>query len=294
MLKSMTAYAIVEQIEEDMCVTVEVRTYNSRYLDVVLRLPMGYAASEEKIKALVARTITRGRVELRVTVKDAPNAVCEYETDLPRAKAYLEAYEQLKSEFDLGADPLPVAHLLSVPGVIQPAEVQSDIESHWDLIARSVEAAVLNADQMRQKEGAFLRKDLVQRLTYVEQKLDEIESSVKDLTEKYRDKLLARVEALTKGVVELDPSRIAQEAGMLADRSDVSEEIVRARSHIIQFRNLMDGDDAAGRKLNFLLQEFNREFNTMGAKVGQATAAHMIVDIKSEIEKLREQVQNIE
>ena len=294
MLKSMTAYAFVEQLENELSVTVEARTYNSRYLDVILRLPMGYAAFEEKIKALVAGTITRGRVDLKLTVKDDKTAVCDYEIDSGRAKAYLTAYEQLKSDLNLGTDALPVEHLLSIPGVIQPAEVQGDYESHWDLISRAVKAAVLQVDQMRQKEGAFLHKDFVQRLTYVERRLDEIEASVQDLPEKYRDKLQARVEALTKGLVELDPSRIAQEAGMIADRSDISEEIVRARSHITQFRSIMEGEEPAGRKLNFLLQEFNREFNTMGAKVGQATSAHMIVDIKSEIEKLREQVQNIE
>ncbi|MEJ2156799.1 MAG: YicC family protein [Desulfobacteraceae bacterium] len=294
MIKSMTAYAFVEQTENELNVSVEIRTYNSRYLDVILRLPMGYAAFEEKIKTLVAGSINRGRVDLKLTVRDDKSDVCDYEIDSVRAKAYLTACEQLKSELALKADALPVEHLLSVPGVIQPTEVQSDIESHWDLISRAVDAALRQVDQMRQKEGAFLKKDFVQRLTQVEQKLDAIENSVQDLPEKYRQKLQARVEALTKGMVELDPSRIAQEAGMLADRSDISEEIVRARSHISQFRNIMDGDEPAGRKLNFLLQEFNREFNTMGAKVGQATAAHMIVDVKSEIEKLREQIQNIE
>ena len=231
---------------------------------------------------------------MRLTVKDDTKAVYDYVTDGARAKAYLEAYAQLKSELNLGSDPIPVDHLLNVPGVIQPAEVQSDIDTHWGLIGQAVRQAVHDVDQMRHKEGDFLRKDFVQRLTHMEQKLDEIERSVQDLPQKYRDKLQARVEALTKGVVELDSSRIAQEAGILADRSDISEEIVRAKSHIIQFQDIMDGDEPAGRKLNFLLQEFNREFNTMGAKVGQAAAAHMIVDIKSEIEKLREQVQNIE
>ena len=148
--------------------------------------------------------------------------------------------------------------------------------------------------QMRQKEGDFIRKDFDQRLTHIEQKLNEIETSVQDLPEKYREKLQARVETLTKGIVELDPARIAQEACLLAERADISEEIVRAKSHIKQFKSIMGGNEPAGRKHNFLLQEFNREFNTMGAKVGHATAAHTIVDVKSEIEKLREQVQNIE
>ena len=162
------------------------------------------------------------------------------------------------------------------------------------MIAKVVQETLHNVDQMRIKEGGFIGEDFVQRLDFIERNLNEIEKSVDGLLEQYRDKLRARVEALTQGLVELDPARIAQEAGILADRSDISEEFVRARSHIEQFRNIMGSNEPAGRKLNFLLQEFNREFNTMGSKVGQAGAAHMIVDVKSEIEKLREQVQNIE
>jgi len=294
MLKSMTAYAFVEKIDDALSITVEVRTYNSRHLDIIVRLPMGYAGFEEKIKTLVSGAIGRGRVELRITVKEDAKTVFDYETDVTRAKAYLAAYGKLQSELDLGSDPLPTEHLLNVAGVIQPAETHSDIDTQWNLMSQAVGEAVDNIEKMRHNEGAFLRDDFVQRLVFIEQKLDDIEASVQGLTEKYRDKLQARVEALTKGMVELDPSRIAQEAGIIADRSDISEEIVRTRSHIIQFQNIMNGDEPAGRKLNFLLQEFNREFNTMGAKVGQAAAAHMIVDVKSEIEKLREQVQNIE
>jgi uncharacterized protein (TIGR00255 family) len=149
-------------------------------------------------------------------------------------------------------------------------------------------------DRMRVKEGDFIGQDLLLRLEVIERGIDHIEKNVADLVPIYRDRLLARVETLTQGIVEIDQSRIVQEASILADRSDISEEIVRARSHVQQFRDIMASDAPAGRKLNFLLQEFNREFNTMGAKVGQADLAHVIVDIKSEIEKLREQVQNIE
>ena len=142
--------------------------------------------------------------------------------------------------------------------------------------------------------GDFIGQDLTQRLDYIERNLDEIENNAMDMVTHYRDRLQARIEVLTQGLVEIDQARIAQEASMLADRSDISEEIVRARSHIQQFRDILRMDGPAGRKLNFLLQEFNREFNTMGSKVGQASLAHIIVDVKSEIEKLREQVQNIE
>ena len=294
MLKSMTAYSFVERTSEDITVGVEIRTYNSRHLDVVPRMPMGYASFEEKIKALVSRVMVRGRIELRLSIKDNSEAACAYEVDLGRAKAYMDAYKQLDDAFKLSSAPLTAEQLMQISGVIQPADKQSDVDTHWPLIETAVQEALQNVDEMRIKEGSFIGKDFAQRLNFIEQTLSKIEDSVQGLLTQYRDKLEVRVTALTKGLVELDPSRIAQEAALLADRSDISEEFVRARSHIAQFRSIMGVNEPSGRKLNFLLQEFNREFNTMGAKVGQASAAHMIVDVKSELEKLREQVQNIE
>ena len=142
--------------------------------------------------------------------------------------------------------------------------------------------------------NAPTRSNFSNRPEFIESGLRQIDAAADGLLPVYRDKLTARIEALTQGVAELDPARISQEAAIAADRSDISEEIVRVRSHIRQFRDIMHADEPAGRKLNFLLQEFNREFNTMGSKIGQAEVAHLIVDIKAEIEKLREQVQNIE
>jgi uncharacterized protein (TIGR00255 family) len=154
--------------------------------------------------------------------------------------------------------------------------------------------ALASLDQMRLQEGNHIGEDFAQRLELIETHLDAIEKEAAGLPALYRDKLTSRIESLTQGVVELDPVRIAQEVAVMADRSDISEEIVRARSHMLQFRALAKGPEPAGRQLNFLLQEFNREFNTMGSKIGQADLAHSIVAVKAEIEKLREQVQNIE
>lgn len=294
MLNSMTAYAYVEQNDGRLTVRVEIRTYNSRHLDMVLRLPAGYASFEEKMKSLITRMMVRGRIEVRMSVKDDSSPAYVYEVDQQRADAYLDAAKRLSESLNLQPASLTIDQLINVPGVIQQAEISPDIDSHWSLIEATVQETLENVNQMRIKEGAFIGQDFIKRLDFIEKKLNEIESSVAGLVDRYREKLQARVEALTKGIVEIDASRIAQEAGLLADRSDISEEIVRAKSHIEQFRSIMNSDEPAGRKLNFLLQEFNREFNTMGSKVGQAAAAHTIVDVKSEIEKLREQVQNIE
>ncbi len=294
MLKSMTAYAFAENHDGDLTVSAEIRCYNSRHLDVALKLPMGYAGFEEKLKAMVSSAMERGRVELRVGIQDNSEAACSYQVDLQRARAYCAAAAHLNDTLKLGAGPLSLECLLGVAGVILPADNRVDADSHWPLVEAVLGEALLDLDRMRIKEGNFIGQDLSRRLDFIERSLDEIETSTTDMVTHYRDRLQARIESLTQGLVEIDQARIAQEASMLADRSDISEEIVRSRSHIQQFRGIMGADVPAGRKLNFLLQEFNREFNTMGAKVGQAALAHIIVDVKSEIEKLREQVQNIE
>lgn len=293
MLKSMTAYACEEKSDQALTAGVEVRAYNSRHLDIALRVSSGYASLEEKIKAQIAAKVVRGRIEVRIWVKDASDRASAYEVDAAKARAFCQAASVLKAELKLPGD-LALEHLLALPGVIQPGENQQAAENHWPLIADCLNLALDNLDAMRRREGEHLRYDINQRLDWIEAQLKVIETSSEGLLTQYRDRLQARIEALTQGVVTLDPMRIAQEAALMADRSDISEEIVRAKSHIIQFRAVLDGEEPAGRKLNFLLQEFNREFNTMGSKTGQAAVSHIIVAVKAELEKMREQVQNIE
>jgi uncharacterized protein (TIGR00255 family) len=294
MLKSMTGYAFVERSDGERTASVEIRSFNSRHLDIALRMPAGYAVFEENIKAILASQMERGRLELRVGIRDNSETAWAYKVDAQRSKAYYAAACQLIDQLEPGSGKPSIEHMLGVAGLILPEDNPIDTETFWPLTETVVREALAELDCMRTREGEFIGRDLAQRLEFIENGIDHIEKNVAGLVAQYRDRLLARVEALTRGIVEIDQSRIVQEASILADRSDISEEIVRARSHIEQFRNIMASDAPAGRKLNFLLQEFNREFNTMGAKVGQAELAHVIVDVKSEIEKLREQVQNIE
>jgi uncharacterized protein (TIGR00255 family) len=293
MLKSMTAYAVTEQSDGTLTVAVEIKSYNSRHLDLVLRLPMGYAVLEDKVKAQIASVLVRGRVEVRFRLQDQAESACTYEVDQGRAKAYLAAANQLKKDLNIEGE-LPLANILGVPGIVQTLDKGAAAETCWPLMSTSLAKALDALDRMRCKEGDYIERDFCQRLNRLEKGLSGVEAAAEGVLDAYRDRVQSRVEALTKGLVELDPGRIAQEAAILADRSDISEEVVRARSHIEQFRTIMSAPGPSGHKLNFLLQEFTREFNTMGAKVGQASAAHIIVDIKAEIEKLREQVQNIE
>ena len=293
MLKSMTAYASEEKSDQALTVGAEIRGYNSRHLDIALRLSNGYAALEEKIKAQIAAKVVRGRIEVRIWVKDASEKATAFEVDMVKARAFFQAASALKSELKLSGD-LSLEHMLALPGVIQSAENLQAADLHWPRIADCLAKVLENLDRMRRREGDHLRSDFVQRLDWIEAQLKVIETSTDGLLGQYRDRLQARIEALTQGIVTLDPMRIAQEAALMADRSDISEEIVRAKSHIAQFRSVLDGDEPAGRKLNFLLQEFNREFNTMGSKTSQAAVSHTIVAVKAELEKMREQVQNIE
>jgi uncharacterized protein (TIGR00255 family) len=292
MLKSMTAYAGAEMSAGTISVSVEIRSYNSRHLDCVLRLPPAYATFEEKIKKQVASTYVRGRVEVRIKIQDTGTAAGGFDVDLAKAQAYLKAVDRLKDHFNL-AEEAALDRLLALPGIVIPAEAPST-EGHWTVITACLQDALDSVETMRCAEGDYLEQDLLQRLDTIESGLRQIDGAAAGLLTMVRDKLTTRIEALTQAVVDLDPGRIAQEAAILADRSDISEEIVRARSHIQQFRDIMQADEPGGRKLNFLLQEFNREFNTMGSKIGQAAVSHVIVDIKAEIEKMREQVQNIE
>lgn len=293
MIKSMTAYAKAEKIQDQLAVSMEIRTVNSRYLDCMIRVPHGYQTMEDKIKEYVSRRISRGRLEIRVNVSDSSEESVAFQVNVQKAKAYRDALVVIKQTFDMN-DTIALSQLASVQGVIAPAEVPMDMDKVWSVMESCLEEALLNLDVMRSQEGDYLKKDFLDRLGFVEQAIERIKADASDLLPMYQKRLTERVNALCDGVVKIDEARIAQEAALLADRSDISEEIVRASSHVAQFRAIMDSPEAAGRKLNFLLQEFNREFNTMGSKVGHAGVSHLIVDVKSELERLREQVQNVE
>jgi uncharacterized protein (TIGR00255 family) len=293
MIKSMTGYAAAETIAAEITVAAEMRAYNSRHLDIVLRIPPGYMVLEDRVKALVAARIARGRVEIRVQIKDESEQAIAFEIDQPRARAIHDALTLLKKEFNLGHD-ISLDHLLSLGGIIKPVESTHEPDSLWTTIKDCLIQGLDELEIMRQKEGDFIGGDLSARLDFIEGCITEIKSESGALLQQYQERLKERITALTRATVAIDPARLAQEAAFLADRSDISEEIVRAQSHVKQFRHIMDAEEPGGRKLNFLLQELNREFNTIGAKIGHADTSHKIVNIKSELEKIREQIQNVE
>ncbi|MGA6927709.1 MAG: YicC/YloC family endoribonuclease [Desulfosarcina sp.] len=293
MIKSMTAFARAESQTTACTLRVEVRSYNSRHLDVALKLSHGFESLEEPIRSLVAETVARGRVELRIQIQEDSEAGVTFSINLPRARAYREALKALNLSLGL-SDPIGMETVLAAGNMVQAVEVEKDADAIWPQLSACLKRAMADLDAMRRQEGDNLARDFTQRILAVETMLEAVAAQAAQVPEMVRQRLGERIEALTHGMVEIDPMRIAQEAALLADRSDISEEIVRVRSHIQQFRALMADDSPAGRPLNFLLQEFNREFNTMGSKSGQAATSHTIVAVKSELEKLREQIQNVE
>jgi uncharacterized protein (TIGR00255 family) len=293
MINSMTGYARVEKTNKGFMVIFEIRSYNSRHLDIVLRVPHGYHLLEDKIRSLIAKRVTRGHIEAKVQIKNDFDEGYDYEINMPKAKAYHDALRRLKNDFNLDPE-ISVDLLAREDGVIMPTERNRNIEADLPAIEDCINNAIDDLDAMRRKEGDFIAKDFHGRLNFIEQSIEKIEKESDNLLSYYQERLKERISVLTKGVAEIEPVRIAQEAAFLADKSDISEEILRAKSHIKQFRDTINSDESAGRKLNFLLQEFNREFNTMGSKAQSANISHMIVEVKSELEKIREQLQNVE
>ena len=293
MIKSMTAFARLEKIKDKPTITIEIRSYNSRHLDIALRIPHGCLPLEDKIKGLVSERIVRGRIEIAVQIRENSDETYGFEINEATAAAYHKALVQLKERFNIGTE-ISLDLLAGASGIIKPAELERDMETLWRIIKDGMIEALNDLDEMRAKEGSFIGRDFSNRLDYIEQCIDQIEKNTGDLLLYYQDRLKERIAVLTNGIIEIDSGRIAQEAALLADKIDISEEIVRAQSHIKQFREIMSSDEPGGRKLNFLLQEFNREFNTMGAKAASVNVSHIIVEVKSELEKLREQVQNVE
>ena len=293
MIKSMTAYANSEKTTDELAVTVAIRSYNSRHIDIFLRIPPAYQFLEEKIKGLIGDRIARGRVEVRMQVEDRADEAAGLEVDHARAKAIVAAYQELKSEFNLENE-ITLDLLIGAGGIFKPVEKLPNEEVLWAAVKDCICKALDDLEIMRGKEGDFIAGDIERRLDFINDSLKQIKRGSKDLLTQYQEKLKERLSILTQNIVEIDDARVAQEAAFLADRSDISEEIVRDGSHLNQFNQIINDVKPAGRKLNFLLQELNREFNTMGSKIGNAEMAHLIIDVKAELEKIREQIQNVE
>jgi len=293
MLRSMTAFGRAESSVEGRTFTVEIRSLNRRYLEVSVRGPREFLPLEERIKKLVGTRISRGRVDVVVIVRNTSENVCGIEVNLPLAKAYYEALSELSKNLGIEGE-VGLRNLLAMEGIVTVTEPEIDLEQTWSILSSCINDALDVMDAMRVSEGEAIRREFDKRLVLVEEGLSEIRGLVPSVLSEYQSRLHERLSLLTEGKVELDPNRLAQEAAFLVDKSDITEEIVRSESHLKQFKAIIESDGPKGRALDFLLQELNREVNTMGSKAGDAQLSHVVVNLKSELEKIREQVQNLE
>ena len=289
----MTGYGKAMVAGDDFSVSVDLKTVNNRFLDIHLRVGAELAALEPGVKKRITSRLTRGRVDVTISLDRTAQMV--YELNRPLIAGYVNALKQLQQDFDIAGE-LDINVLARIPGALQPARNGID-----DRIVNAVDAAVDQAldelERMREQEGETLKAELRERVTKIESLVPTIEAAAAGLADAYRLRLQKRIgELLNRGgqLVEIDPARLAQEVAYLADRSDVSEEMVRLRSHLAQFQEALDAPGEAGKMLDFLLQELNREANTTLSKSTDLVIKEAGLAIKAEVEKLREQVQNVE
>lgn len=270
----------------------EIRCVNNRFLDIHIKLPRSYSSLEDKIRKKIAASHLRGRVDLFLNVQGDFSDLETITINLSLAAKYREALKDMAEKLQL-KDDTSLTRLASYPEVIVREQQGEDLDTVWKIIEKTIDDALTNCEKMRREEGASLLSDLQKRLQSFVDNIEKIDAIIPELIEKREQSLRERLERLLPQA-ELDPMRIHQEIAIMTDKTDVTEELVRLRSHISQFEKFLDEDGAVGRKLDFLIQEFLREVNTLGSKINDAETAHLTVDLKSELEKIREQVQNIE
>ena len=297
MINSMTGFASVSREDPLATVAVTLKSVNHRYLDLQVRAPQLLAAQEPALRARVQQHVTRGRVEMAVSLQLRKPPTLEVELNALFVGALASALEQAR-QAGLVSGTLSPGDLVRLPQALtireQPAEAdESESQAVAALVERTLGDALASLDEMRQREGRSLRTDLDGRLRTLAAAIDEVAGEAQRGEEALRGRLAARIEEL-RGSADLDPTALAQEVVRFVSRSDISEELVRFRAHLDHWNELADGPEACGRKLDFLLQEMNREINTIGSKAEGRRTGELVVAVKAELEKMREQVQNVE
>jgi len=295
-IRSMTGFGRASFVVEGAHFDVEVRSVNHRFLDAGVRLPRLLSAHESELRPRIAERMARGKVDLTVSLAAGTAPAPRLEVDAAAAAQYVAAAARLAADHDLPGE-LDVATLLSLPGVARSVERELAEGPLRSALLTAVEAALDAAVAMRTTEGASLERELRARLARVEELTSELGGRAESVAAAARERLRKRAEQLQRETGLADEARLAQEIVLAADRLDVTEELVRLRSHVAQFRQILDESGPgkpAGRRLDFLLQELGREANTVGSKGGDAPIAHLVVELKTELERVREQVQNVE
>ena len=290
-MQSMTGVGIGRAAREGWEVTAELKTVNHRFLDLALRLPRNLSFLEQVTREKIGAGLKRGHVEVYLNVQNTEEGTREVQTDLALARAYARAAQEI-GEATGRQKPLSVKALMGMEGVVTLAEREMDHELVQTLCGEALEAALEQLNGMRSREGGHLREDLKLHLDAAAALRESILKRAPAVVAEYRSRLESRLEQL--GADGIDPQRLAQEVALMADRCAVDEELARLESHLRQMNRYLDAEGDIGKKMDFLIQEMNREANTIGSKASDAAIAQQVVDLKSEIEKMREQIQNVE
>lgn len=292
MVRSMTGYGRAQISSEGYELSLEIRSVNHRYFDVSIRVPRAYNYLEDVIKSGLKGRIARGKVDVYISIDASASDNISVTLNKPLLNGYIEAIKELSGEYGVVND-LSLSTVMQLSDVFEVTKSEEDTDKLTNEIKNLLDTALIEYLKMSNAEGALLAEDIRSRLGVIERLIAEIEVRSPKCVDEYREKLEARMREVLE-TVTIDPQRILTEAAIFADKISVSEETVRLKSHITQLRGMLDTDSGIGRKLDFLVQELNREANTIGSKANDIEIAQLVVDLKAEIEKIREQVQNIE
>lgn len=293
MIVSMTGFGRGEASSDGITLTAEIKAVNSRYLDFSIRLPQEIQDKELHLKELIQDRINRGKININVRLNQAETGEPEVTFNEQLVKGYKQLLEELRSSAQID-EPVTLRNLMSFSDIFVSREQdEKTLALIWELTRQATDTAVEQLNLMRSKEGAQLEKDLHQRINNIEELLDKVAILTKDRAEEAKERLQERLYNLIDDE-SLDPERLEMEVAILADKMDITEEIVRLRSHIKFFREALDQNEAVGRRLNFLSQEINREINTIGSKANSSEISQYVVHAKENLEQIREQIQNVE
>lgn len=293
MISSMTGFGRAEVERNGRVLVVEARSVNHRFLELSLRLPRAFQPLESKLRGHLQKALHRGKVNVTGTWKGPTEEGGNLGVNLELARRYVEILSQVRAEFDF-REPVTLGHVMAQPDVLKWEEPDFSEEEAWEHLKETTDQAVRDLVSMRSSEGEALARDLLGHTATLRKHTEAVEGRAPQRVAEAKERLRARVQELLEGEAEVDPERLNLEAAFQAERMDCTEECVRLRSHIDQMESLLRDGDGAGRKLNFLTQELNREANTIGSKANDITIAREVIEMKQEIEIIREQIQNVE
>lgn len=291
-LKSMTGYGRTQRIINGRDILVEIRSVNHRYYEYSSRIPRTYNYIDEKLKALIKQNVSRGKIDINVTINNIEGKDTEIAINKGAAEGYVNALRSVAEELGI-KDDITLSKLIKLPDIFNVQKTPDDEEQLWNDVSEVANEAIEKFVRMRETEGEKLRSDILEKTALIFEMVQKIEELSPQTVENYRNKLYQKLNEILEGK-EVDQQRIITEAAVFAEKTAVDEETVRLRSHISQLADLLDSCDAIGRKLDFIVQEMNREVNTIGSKAQDLNITKLVVDMKAELEKIREQIQNIE